>query len=121
MVVCIAHTSHSKNEVGKFKWLFTMNYGLRKWSTHLLKVRQVTNGGAGLKLIQPENHVQLCLFLSCFVTRVLALSTRVPALACSALTPMHFFRVCILVDMLIIVYPDLDSGGLYWNRENALE
>ena len=28
--------------------------------------------------------------LSCFVTRVLALSTRVPALACSALTPMHF-------------------------------
>ena len=37
-------------------------YGLRKWSTHLLKVRQVTNGGAGLKLIQPKNQVQLCLF-----------------------------------------------------------
>ena len=31
-------------------------------------------------------------YLSCFVTRVLALSTRVPALACSALTPMHFSR-----------------------------
>ena len=30
--------------------------------------------------------------LSCFVTRVLALSTRVPALACLALTPKHFSR-----------------------------
>jgi hypothetical protein len=27
MVVCIAHASHSKNEFGKSKWLFTMNTG----------------------------------------------------------------------------------------------
>ena len=42
-------------------------------------------------LIRSEK-TQMHWVLSCFVTRVLALSTRVPALACSALTPMHFSR-----------------------------
>ena len=53
--------------------------------------------------------------LSCIVTR--ALSTRVPALACSALTPMHFPGV----HPSRYVYLDLDSGCFYWNRQNALE
>ena len=40
---------------------------------------------------EPVPHcIGTCPTLSCFVTRVLALNTRVPALACSALTPMHF-------------------------------
>ena len=72
-------------------------------------------------------HTMIYHDLRCSGTRVLALSTRVPALACSALacsalacsalTPMHFpgvhpgRYVCL----------DLDCGCFYWNRQNALE
>ena len=62
---------------------------------------------------------KIAIVLSCFVTPpVLALSTRVPALACSALacsalTPMHFPGV----HPSRYVYLDLDSGGFYWNRK----
>ena len=56
--------------------------------------------------------IRSCPGLSCFVTRVLALSTRVPALACqhsrasTRVLSTHsneFFRVCILVNMLILI------------------
>ena len=68
--------------------------------------------------------------LSCFVTcvlalstRVLALSTRVTALACSALTPMHFPGCASkwnLVDMFILIYR-VDSsfgiGKMHWSED----
>ena len=61
---------------------------------------------------------KIAIVLSCFVTPpVLALSTRVPALACSALTPMQFPGV----HPSRYVYLDSDSGCFYWNRKNALE
>ena len=44
------------SEFGNCKVTVHNEYGLRKWSAHLLKVRRVTNGGARLELIQPKNH-----------------------------------------------------------------
>ena len=51
--------------------------------------------------------------LSCFVTRVLALSTHMPALACSSLTPV--FLVWILVDCIV-----LHTGCFYWNTKKNM-
>ena len=54
MVVCIAHANHRTSWKLQVAVHNETDWG--KWSTHLLKVRRVTNGGAGLKLIQPKNQ-----------------------------------------------------------------
>ena len=47
MVVCIAHANHRTS--WKLQVAVHNEHGLRKWSSHLLKVRWVTNGGTDPK------------------------------------------------------------------------